>query len=271
MYTYQSKASQNSIILALILHAVLFMVFFLIKFEYREIQESRIAVSFVQSQQERLLRRSLPSREITPVDNTSLQKLDPQPLENAQINAKISTGFFVNNVPPRRTSDVREIGQPILQETGMQKLKTSFTQRAITADLRDIQPRQTQTNLGITGGHELIKSSDLKMAKPNMQVDIHSENLMKNFLDIIRKKIESKKKYPEAAKLAGIEGRSGIKLVILRNGRLESVDIIESSGNKILDEAAVQSVRDAEPFPPIPEETNQEKIEMSIYLVFKMT
>lgn len=271
MYTYQSKASQNSIILALILHAVMFMVFFLIKFEYREIQESKIAVSFVQSQQERLLRRSLPSREIAPVNNTSAQKLDPQPLENTQINARISTSFFASNAPLRRTSDIREISQPVLQETGIQKLKTSFSQRAVTADLRDVQPKQIQTNLGITGGHELIKGTDLKMAKPNMQVDVHSENLLKSFLDAIRKKIESKKKYPEAAKLAGIEGRSGVKLVILKNGRLESVDIIESSGNKSLDEAALQSVRDAEPFPPIPEGTNQEKIEMSIYLVFKIT
>lgn len=271
MYTYQSKASQNSIILALILHAVLFMIFFWIKFEYREIQESRIAVSFVQSQQERVLRRSLPTREITPVD-ASLRKYNPQPLENVlEGNAKIISGFFINNMPLRRTSDIREIGQPLLQETGIQKLKTNFSQRAVTADFSSIQPKQIQTSFGISGGHELIKESDLKMAKPSMQVDIHTENLLKNFLDTIRKKIESKKKYPEAAKIAGIEGRSGIKLVILKNGHLESVDIIESSGNRALDEAALQSVRDAEPFPPIPEGTNHEKIEMSIYLVFKIT
>ncbi len=141
------------------------MVFFLIKFEYREIQESRIIVSFVKPNQERVLRRSLPTREITPID-TSLQKYNPQPLENAQINAKISTDFFVSNLPLRRNSDIREIRQPMLQETGIQKLKTSFSQRAVAVDLRDVQPKQIQTNFGIAGGHELIKESDLKMAKP---------------------------------------------------------------------------------------------------------
>ncbi len=270
MYTYQSKASQNSIIIALILHAVLFMIFFWIKFEYREIQESRIAVSFVKYQQERVLKRSLPTREIKPV-NVQEQKYNPQPLENLQVNANTTTNFFINNVPTRRVSDIREVRNTLLQEPGIQKLKTSFTQRAITADIKDIQPRQIQTNFKIAGGHELIKETDLRMSKPNFQMDVNAENVLKNFLDSIRKKIESKKRYPESAKLAGIEGRSGIRLVILKSGHLESVDIIESSGNKSLDEAALQSVRDAQPFPPIPDSANQEKIEMSIYLVFKIT
>lgn len=278
MYTYQSKTlqsliirrSQNSIILALIVHVILFGAFFLIKFEYREIQERGIAVSFMQAQQERLLRRSFPVREVAPI-NIPLQKYDLQPLESARVNNRLSSDFFINNASLRRVSDIREISQPILQETGVQKLKTNFGQRPVTVDLRDARPRQVMANIGNVGGHELIKGSDLKMVKPNIQFDIKTEDLMKSFLDTVRKKIESKKRYPESAKLAGIEGRSRVKLVILKNGTLENVEIIESSGHKTLDEAALQSVRDAEPFPPIPEGINKEKIEVSLYIVFKMT
>lgn len=270
MYIYQSKTSQNSIVIALILHTIVFMVFFLIKFEYREIQESRIAVSFVKSHQEKVLKRSIPAREMIPT-NITQQKYNPQPLENTQVNANISTNFLINNISMRRSFDIKEISHTALQGAGIQKLKTNFSQRAVSADIKNIQPNQIQTDFKITGGHELIRESDLKMAKPNIKVDIHAEDTLKNFLDSIRKRIESKKRYPEVAKLAGIEGCAEIKLVLLKNGHLENVEIIESSGNKSLDEAALQSVRDAEPFPPIPDGINQEKIEMSIYLVFKIT
>ena len=49
--------------------------------------------------------------------------------------------------------------------------------------------------------------------------------------------------YPEAARLAGVSGRVVLRLAIGRRGRVEDVELIESSGHPLLDRAALRSVR----------------------------
>lgn len=51
--------------------------------------------------------------------------------------------------------------------------------------------------------------------------------------------------YPEAAKEAGIEGITIVKMLVDIDGSVIDVQVLKSSGNKILDEAAVASARKA--------------------------
>ena len=62
-----------------------------------------------------------------------------------------------------------------------------------------------------------------------------------------------------------------VRITILKDGRLEKVEIAESSGYEILDNAALQTVREAAPFPPIPEEAKLDKVNVSVGLVFRLT
>ena len=96
-------------------------------------------------------------------------------------------------------------------------------------------------------------------------------DILQSFARSVRKKIQASKKYPIAAQTAGIEGRTGVRLTILKDGRLQKVEVAKSSGYEILDKAALQSVREAAPFPPIPEKARREEIQMSVTLIFKIT
>lgn len=58
--------------------------------------------------------------------------------------------------------------------------------------------------------------------------------------------------YPDEARRRGINGQLVLTVALKRNGSVESIDIIQSSGHKILDDAAMRIVRLAAPFPPIP-------------------
>lgn len=58
--------------------------------------------------------------------------------------------------------------------------------------------------------------------------------------------------YPEAARAAGVRGASTVNFRLARNGAVVAVSLARSSGNAILDQAAVAMVRRASPFPPIP-------------------
>lgn len=57
------------------------------------------------------------------------------------------------------------------------------------------------------------------------------------------------------------EGVAMVRLVVRRNGRLEKVDIYQTSGHTLLDYAAVNMVRKAQPLPPIPERMHVDRAE----------
>jgi len=68
----------------------------------------------------------------------------------------------------------------------------------------------------------------------------------------IKRKIELVWQYPYEAAAAGIQGELTIDFVIARSGAVNSIELIRSSGSKILDDEAIRSIRVAAPFDPIP-------------------
>ena len=68
----------------------------------------------------------------------------------------------------------------------------------------------------------------------------------------IKRKIELVWQYPYEAAAAGIQGELMLDFVIARSGKVDSIEMIRSSGSKILDEEAIRSIRKAAPFDPIP-------------------
>ncbi|MGA8277770.1 MAG: TonB family protein [Rhodanobacteraceae bacterium] len=59
--------------------------------------------------------------------------------------------------------------------------------------------------------------------------------------------------YPDEARRRQMHGQLVLTVGLARNGNVKSVDVIQSSGHKLLDDAAIRIVHLAEPFPPIPQ------------------
>lgn len=68
-------------------------------------------------------------------------------------------------------------------------------------------------------------------------------------LQQIRNKIERAKFYPLIAKRSRLEGSPLIEFKIKNDGSLEYVSLKVSSGSKILDDAALNTVQEASPYP----------------------
>ncbi|HVR80772.1 MAG TPA: energy transducer TonB [Luteimonas sp.] len=58
--------------------------------------------------------------------------------------------------------------------------------------------------------------------------------------------------YPDEARRRRLSGELVISVAIRRDGSIERADIIQSSGIKLLDDAALRIARLAEPYPPLP-------------------
>ncbi len=80
------------------------------------------------------------------------------------------------------------------------------------------------------------------------------------YLDGWRRRIEyiGNLNYPEEAKLRHISGILVLDVAINVDGTIRSVDILRTSGQKLLDDAAVRIVRSAAPFAALPNEMSKD-------------
>lgn len=65
--------------------------------------------------------------------------------------------------------------------------------------------------------------------------------------------------YPDEARRRQLHGQLVLTVGLKRDGSIKSIDVIQSSGHKVLDDAAIRITRLAEPFPPLPE--SKEKVD----------
>jgi protein TonB len=59
--------------------------------------------------------------------------------------------------------------------------------------------------------------------------------------------------YPDEARRRNLQGQLVLTVAVRRDGSVASIDVVQPSGHAILDEAAIRTVRLAEPFGPLPE------------------
>jgi protein TonB len=65
--------------------------------------------------------------------------------------------------------------------------------------------------------------------------------------------------YPDEARRRQLHGQLVLTVGLTRSGQIKSIDIIQSSGHKVLDDAAIRIVHLAAPFPPIPQGGNDDR------------
>lgn len=79
------------------------------------------------------------------------------------------------------------------------------------------------------------------------------------YLNSWRRKIENigNLNYPDQARQQKLYGSLRLMVAILPDGSLKEVELLESSGHPVLDEAAIRIVRLASPFAPFPDELRE--------------
>ena len=87
----------------------------------------------------------------------------------------------------------------------------------------------------------------------------------------IRLAVDGHKHYPRMARRLGLEGRVVLGFTILADGRLAGLRVVQSSGSELLDEAALEAVREAAPFPPFPPGLGRERWDFTLPLDFNLS
>lgn len=177
--------------------------------------------------------------------------------------------------------EVRDIPRPRIRSK--QPLPPSPV-KAVRADHRPV-PRLRPMKLAPmdpTAPASLVETLDTSentvIAAPSMAAwngpalaGIGSFGTARDYLDMVRLRIEGKKKYPAPARARQIEGRVTVRFTIGRNGGVREVKIARSSRFAMLDDAALRAVRTASPFPRPPGHLFQAEVPLEITILFELT
>jgi TonB family protein len=94
--------------------------------------------------------------------------------------------------------------------------------------------------------------------------------ILQAYLQEIAQKINSVKQYPRRARRKGWEGTVVITLHILPTGEVQHTEVTTPSAYSALDEAALQAITDAQPFPKFSKELTVESLTVNIPIRFTL-
>jgi protein TonB len=86
----------------------------------------------------------------------------------------------------------------------------------------------------------------------------------------LKERIESIWHYPPDAAAQGIYGDLIIRFTIKKDGHLGAVELVRTSGHKNLDDAAIEALRDGEPYWPLPTEWGMEGYTIEGHFVYSL-
>ncbi len=84
----------------------------------------------------------------------------------------------------------------------------------------------------------------------------------------LKVKVESVLAYPELAALSGYQGTLYILFDIMKDGSLGRLEVLKSSGYKILDDEALRAIRASAPFQPLPDDWRMDRYTIRAAVLF---
>jgi len=90
------------------------------------------------------------------------------------------------------------------------------------------------------------------------------------YLRKLRTRLERARAYPIEARDRGWSGTASVRFSIGRDGGVEKLELAAGSGRRLLDEAALETVRRAAPFPAFPPEIKRETLDLTLPVAFRL-
>jgi protein TonB len=127
-----------------------------------------------------------------------------------------------------------------------------------------------------TDGQMTLESKTVGQVAQNLEPNHRPSPLAgslarERYLSNLRATIERHRGYPLAARRRHLEGTAILRFSVMRNGQLSGVQLARSSGEGLLDTAALNAVRAVEIFPAAPLDVEGEQFTLELPVVFHLT
>jgi periplasmic protein TonB len=202
------------------------------------------------------------------------------------------SGFYRSSALPYIEFSLANVGKPVSRYIPRPTPRPKETERPRDAErvvpetriLPRIQPIQLQPMTGSYSKHVVeaigMPAIDARGVQGDASAIYPLESISaaggtytsaKSYLEMIVLKIETKKRYPEEAKGLGEQGRVGVAFTVTIEGQLQDVRVEKPCRHERLNQAAIQAVRDAAPFPRPPATLFHKNIALQLNIIFELT
>jgi len=159
--------------------------------------------------------------------------------------------------PKPKEATPPKIESPIYEEVKQEKHQKQEETSSPPKSIQEESPKPKASGEAPKGeaqAKEETQSPPAQPLAPKVQEQTRAgENLLAQYLSRVRSIVERKKYYPPEAKRYGVEGKVSLRISVDASGRITQVELINSSGSRILDRAAQDLIRSIGSLPPPPE------------------
>ena len=208
-----------------------------------------------------------PAANDIPVENTDIT-------EAAEPVTKPEPKVMPSPVPQPEVKPVRKIEQPLV-DVKKEKLREEKTARQEQVEKPKQQPHADKAPPREASEHEQSVENENTLSSlpssPASSTDSQPsldhgiiESLEAEYMAALRSAIEAKKYYPKRARRLKREGDVIVDFIIHRDGNIEAIDVLHSSGTELLDRAAIDAIKRLGQFRPIPPEIPRDSWKLKI-------
>ncbi len=132
----------------------------------------------------------------------------------------------------------------------------------------DLRPSMEDLRKGLfgdPGSSDFFPEGDMEEAV--IDINTRHERFF-SYLLHLKQKIEAVWVYPKPVSKAGLGGNLTIEFALSKDGRLIGVNMLDSSGNELLDEAAMSAVRVAAPYHPFPPRIKTQRLRIRAKFIY---
>ena len=214
--------------------------------------------------------------------NVNLSKVEPRTM-----TTRLSKG-----VPKRRVSYQEKGRLSYKQMSSLRAMKSGVETKVLSGKAMGIYESKARSVTNIpstplskfispiqTNGADAMRASLVQkgtlpamMAWPDPRPvpTIVDKRVLAKYLNALQGIIASSKKYPEAARKSGMEGKATIQFIVMKNGEVKDIQFISKTNYPILNKEAINAIKRAAPFSRIPDEIGKTYLEIVLPFRFKL-
>lgn len=265
---FNTKRTWGSLFISFVIHLIVFIALGFV-FLKSKLDEKYIEVSFtspVPKSKRKLQLKKAVTKIITPT-TPSYGKVIIEPIPAITTAAKINgySDVYLSSPPSENRTPPRMSVPKTHRITLPKNHPRSNTEIQFTRPEISYNAQSPIASLPIASAELRLPSDLSKLEKIDVGVDE-----IRKYREAIKRKIEEEKRYPDLAEENGYEGKLDIQFKLFADGKIDGVEVSNSSGYQILDNEAIRAVKNATPYPSMPSSLKRKYIIVEVPIVFKL-
>lgn len=195
-----------------------------------------------------------------------VEKAKPKPVAKKHTITTTNKKAVVST--PKKARNAEETQwEKLLLPVNERKPQTVKASKPVAVASTKASPATMKKNsYSVVASKPVSQATARKTAAPNT----HDKQAQRNYKSQLHQLIESKKKYPSRAKRKGDEGVVVVAFVVQASGVITNVKIKQSSGSRILDNAAMNAIKKVSGKLPFPKGVNKHQWLFSLPLTYRL-